>query len=437
MPGPMPLYATLNEWIAREAQSFSIDESGAFDAAVARLLTSLGDRVELLGFGEALHGSEETLILRNRLFQRLAEAHGYSAIAIESSFPRGRIANDYVLGRGPATFAEIQETGFSHNFGRLDANRELIEWMRAYNADPAHPTRLHFYGVDSPSESYSTDSPRQLLLFPLDYLASLADPRAHQRRERIETLLGPDAAWENPAALMDPSAGIGLSDAANALRLETEELITALQLRRPELIARGGADRFLEALHYASIARLFLTYHAGLARASDDRLSTLLGIRDAIMADNLAFTVARERGRGRVLAFAHNQHLQRTQPIEWQLGPQHLVWWPAGAHLATLLGPRYAAIGSGVGTSPDNGIGQPEPGTLEALLTAQPGPALFLPTHQGQRLPASAITALPTRTGSRKNPGYYPLTPASLTNFDALAFLHTTTYNRGGPPLPD
>ncbi|MFN8536321.1 MAG: erythromycin esterase family protein [Thermomicrobiales bacterium] len=436
MPGPMPLYATLNEWIAREAQSFSIDESGAFDAAVARLLTSLGDRVELLGFGEALHGSEETLILRNRLFQRLAEAHGYSAIAIESSFPRGRIANDYVLGRGPATFAEIQETGFSHNFGRLDANRELIEWMRAYNADPAHPTRLHFYGVDSPSESYSTDSPRQLLLFPLDYLASLADPRAHQRRERIETLLGPDAAWENPAALMDPSAGIGLSDAANALRLETEELITALQLRRPELIARGGADRFLEALHYASIARLFLTYHAGLARASDDRLSTLLGIRDAIMADNLAYTVARERGRGRVLAFAHNQHLQRTQPIEWQLGPQLLTWWPAGATSAPSS--ARATPPSAPASAPPRQRHRPartrhprspahRPARPRPLPPHPPGPAPPRPRHRRPPHPHR----------QPQEPRLLPLTPASLTNFDALTFLHTTTYNRGGPPLPD
>jgi erythromycin esterase-like protein len=30
--------------------------------------------VELLGFGEALHGGDDILILRNRLFERLVEA---------------------------------------------------------------------------------------------------------------------------------------------------------------------------------------------------------------------------------------------------------------------------------------------------------------------------------------------------------------------------
>ena len=42
-------------------------------------------------------------LIRNRLFQRLVEAHGYSAIAIESSFSRAHGVNDYIVGRGPAS----------------------------------------------------------------------------------------------------------------------------------------------------------------------------------------------------------------------------------------------------------------------------------------------------------------------------------------------
>lgn len=84
------------------------------------------------------------------------------------------------------------------------------------------------------------------------------------------------------------------------------------------------------------------------------------------------------------------------------------------------------------GVSDENGIGRPEPGTLEALLTAAPGPGRFIPTHRGEGLPAGAI---PTRSGSKKNPGYFPLTPQSLAEFDWLAVLDSTGYTRGGPPL--
>jgi hypothetical protein len=100
-----------------------------------------------------------------------------------------------------------------------------------------------------------------------------------------------------------------------------------------------------------------------------------------------------------------------------------------------MLGSRYAVIGSAVGVSEANGIGLPETGTLEARLTATPGPLRFIPTHRRQGLPASEIAALPARSGSMKNPTYFALTPQSLTDFDWLVVLDSTAYSRGGPPL--
>lgn len=425
-------YGTLDDWIAHEALSFSLDLSKTFNAAVDKMISLLDNPVELLGFGEALHGGEDILILRNRLFQRLVEAHGYSAIAIESSFTRGHIANEYVAGLGPVTYEAVQESGFSHDFGRFAANRELIEWMRQYNADPAHHVKLQFYGFDSPTEMDSSDSPGQALHFVLDYLASIDSASAQEYRSRIDPLLGQDADWENSSVMTDPTKAIGSSPAVTALRIETEELISALRIRRPELVARSDASRYLEAMHYASVARQMLNYHAALARQSANRYITLLAIRDTMMADNLEYIVAHERERGKVLAFAHNSHLRRGK-AEWQWGSEIYEWWPAGAHLNEIFGPRYAVIGSAVGVSTANGIDQPEPGTLEKRLTAAQGPGRFIPTHRGQGLPASEIAALPTRSGSGKNPSYFPLTPQSLTDFDWLAVLDSTTSSRGGP----
>ncbi|HJZ48700.1 MAG TPA: erythromycin esterase family protein, partial [Roseiflexaceae bacterium] len=225
---------------------------------------------------------------------------------------------------------------------------------------------------------------------------------------------------------------VGLSVAATALRIETEELISELRARRPELVARSDEPRYSEALHYASVARQLLNFHAAMARESD--YAERLGIRDALMADNLAYMVSRERGRGKVLAFAHNSHLKRGR-AEWQIGADRHTWWPAGSHLAIMLGQRYAVIGSAVGVSDANGIGQPEDGTLEARLTAAPGPARFIPTHRGRGLPVAEIAELPTRSGSMKNPTYFALTPQSFSDFDWLAVLDSTAYNRGGPPL--
>jgi erythromycin esterase len=424
------MHVTLENWIQHEAIPFSVDSSETFNASIDKVIASFDDSVELLGFGEALHGGEEILMLRNRLFQRLVETHGYSAIAIESSFPKACVMNDFVAGRGPASYDALQDTGFGHGFGRLKANRELVEWMRRYNADPIHRIRLRFYGFDIPGLAAGISSPAQVLHFVLDYLALIDSAKGREHRQRIDSLLGQDTDWENPEAMADPTKSVGLSPAATALRIATEDLITELRIRRPELVAKSDGDRYLEALQYATVARELLNFHAASAHKSGELYARLLGIRDASMADNLAYIVGRERGRGKVLAYAHNSHLQRGKAVlPWA------TWWPAGSHLNEMFGPRYAVIGTAVGVSDANGIEVPEPGTLEARLTEVPGPALFIPTYKGQGLPALEIASLPTRSCSMKNPTYIALTPQSFTDFDWLAVLDKAAYNRGGPPL--
>lgn len=433
MSHPTPAHETLAAWIEQEALPFALDSPQVFDAAVDRVIAALGGAVELLGFGEAIHHGEELLILRNRLFQRLVEAHGYSAIAMEFSFPRSRIANDYVNGRGPASYDQVRDAGFSHGFGRLEANRELIEWMRSYNVDPAHAIKLHFYGFDMPAVVAGPANPNEVLGVVLAYLGSLDPASADEYRQRIAPLLDADAKWENPMPWLDPATAPDLAAALHPLRIATEDLIAELHTRRPELVARSDADRYDEALHYATIARQFLGFFVALTGKSS--YSGSLAVRDALMATNVDYIAARERGRGKVLLFAHNSHLQRGEArMETAVGT--FRWWPLGGHLATNFGPRYAVIGSALGVSEANGIAQPEAGTLEALLTAAPGPARFIPTHRGEGLPAATLADLPLRSLSARNPSYVaPLTPRSFTDFDWFAVLDTVTYSRGAPTL--
>src|SRR5262249_3654320 len=153
---------------------------------------------------------------------------------------------------------------------------------------------------------------------------------------------------------------------------------------------RSDPDRYVEAMQYASVARQLLNYHAGLAGVSSNRLVELLGIRDAMMADNLEYMVSRERDRGRVFAFAHNSHLKCGR-AEWKLGPQLLAWWPAGSHMRETLGRRYVVIGSAVGASEAHGVGPPESGTLEARLAAGSESCVFVPTQRGEGLPAAEL----------------------------------------------
>lgn len=437
-----PHFASLDDWLRREAIEFSLASAEGLAAAVDRLMAAMGDKVQVLALGEALHGGEEFLLLRNRVFQRLVERHGFSAIALESSFPRGHLVNEYVSGGVSDSIEDVMSRGVSHGMGALAANRELVEWMRDYNAAIAGGGKVHFYGFDSPTEMMYTDSPRRLVQFALDYLAAV-DGVAYARAERIAELLGEDGPWENQAANMDPSKSIGKSEAAGALRVEVEDLVAEMRRREIELSAASGAERYLEAVQHAEGARGLLAYHAVIAGGSPNRMAEGLGLRDLMMADNVVAIAERERvaGRGRVLVFAHNCHV-KVQRAAWEWGPNKWVWWPAGAHLRARLGAEYAVIGTAVGVSEENGIGVPEEGAIESRLMAAAGEdagdgaARFVCTYGGERLAAEALAALPVRSGSKKNPGYFPLTAESFADFDWLAAVDRVTYQRGGVKLP-
>jgi erythromycin esterase len=410
------VYPSLESWIRSEALPVDMQSSEAFNRSIDTFVSALDKSVEILGLGEALHGGEEILQFRNRLFQRLVEQHGYSAIAIESSFPRSRMANDFVKGKISASYDAIQEDSFSHGFGRYNGNRELLEWMRQYNENS--PNKVHFYGFDAPTDM-SADSPRHLLNFVLDYFSSLDSGEAEKYRLAIESLIGEDALWENPEIAMNPSLGRGLSTEASALRIDTENLISALQERSPEFIAAKGLEAFKEVMHYAMQARQLLGYHAALATPSSVRQGHLLSIRAAMMLYNLNYIASRERPRGKVLVFAHNTHLQVSK-VEWQFGAEQVHWWPVGAHLQALYASRYAAIASAVGSSPQNGIADAEANTLEALLSTSEASVSFVPTYRGQCIPDEALNALSPRSGSLTNRTYSPLSAKAIKDFDCL-----------------
>jgi erythromycin esterase-like protein len=431
---PVAVHPTVDAWIARDAVPFALGTPGSLDAATDRVIAGLGPEVELLGLGEALHGSEEILLIRNRVFQRLVEKHGYSAVVIEVTSPQARAIDEYVLGEREPSDPKV-EAWFGNGFGLLDANRELVAWLRDYNAAPSHPAKLHFYGFDLPLGQGGLASPDRVLDIALDYLEAVDPARVASHRDRITALVGDRSEWERPAAMFDPAQSIGLTPRATDLRIATLDLITDLRIRRPEYAATSDPLAYADALHHAELGRKLLDAHAALARPG--AYATMLGIRDLIMADNLQHVVARERGRGKVLVFAASGHLKRGT-VQWHLPPGDDIkeWWPAGAQLTQAMGPRYAVVGMALGVSEPNGVAPPEAGTLEATLAA-PGGSMFLPTHRGKGVPAPEVESAPARSGSTLNPTYSGLTPDSFSDFEWLVFLDTTTYPRGGPSLTD
>lgn len=386
-----------------------LDREGA--AAVTDLLRSLPARPRLLGLGEPTHGEEALPELRNEIFRELVEHEGYRSIAIESDAVAGLVVDEYVT-TGAGSLDEVMRTGFSHGVQELEANRELVRWMRAYNQDRPEPERLRFFGFDAPLEMMSAASPRRALTALHDYLRDQPLPCT---LDTIDRLIGDDDRWTDTAAAMDPSRSVGRLPEVAELRLLADDLVALLTAYSPHLIATTSREEWWRACLYGRTAMGLLRYHAGMAEQSPDRVWRLMALRDAMMADNL-HAIAQHAAP--TLVFAHNRHLQREKST-WQLADMALEWWSAGAIVGSQLGDGYAVLALALGSAPHHEIGTPAPDTVEGVLSTLPGNRYLIDPHA---LAARGAKLVP-RTDTTARYGYFPLDPDHLGETDGIIFI--------------
>lgn len=404
------------------------DDEHETGAALDALFATLGGEPGLLGLGEPTHLEPAFARMRNRIFRALA-GRGFRSVAVESDIVAALRVDAYVRD-GEGTLDDAMAEGFSHGFGALAPNRELVAWMRAYNDGRPADERLAFHGFDPPLETMSAPSPRRYLRHLHDYLAEHlgADSFPHGRAD-LGALLGPDERWDDTAAVLDAERSAGASADARTLRAITDDLLTTLRTHAPRLVAVTSPARWRLAETYGTAALGLLRYHARLAdpaSSPSERWSRLSGVRDALMAENLQAIRARERHRGPTLVFAHNLHLQRNSSA-MPMGDMHVEWASAGAIAGVLLDERYACVATSIGASETVGLDAPPPGTYEDALRQAAGTGATLFDGAGLRA-ALGGAGRRVRTDVRPEQGYFPLDAAMVERCDAV--LHVTAARR-------
>lgn len=96
----------------------------------------------IVALGEATHGTSEFFRMKHRLLEFLVREMGFQHFGMELSPADGQVINAYIMGEAadlrqvlywPWATAEVVE---------------MLDWMRAYNADPTSPHKLTFHGID-------------------------------------------------------------------------------------------------------------------------------------------------------------------------------------------------------------------------------------------------------------------------------------------------
>lgn len=351
---------------------------------------------ELLGLGEPTHGEPVFPRLRNELLARLVE-RGFRSIALETDRVAAFVVDDYVrTGHGdPET---VLAEGFSHGFGALEPNRELVTWLRTFNRRRSPSEQLTFHGYDAPTEYDTAPSPRRYLEHARDYLQLDLD---------IAGVAGDDARWDRPEAVMNASCSPGSTPDAARLRVLADDLLAGLHERAPELVAATSQDRWARARAHLTAGIGLLRYHARAAEhgAPRARVAGLLASRDVLGAENLLEIRRVEAPRGPTLVFAHNAHLRRGSN-----GENGTAWSGAGAIVGALLGDRYVVVAGSLGRGQIHAIPEPEPDSYEGSL---------------QRLfPTWGLTRAAEVGGERMRStpfhGYFPLDRGMLDTVDGV-----------------
>ena len=215
------------KWAAAHALPITTLDFAGNDSDLLPLESAIG-AARVVAFGEPTHGVHEPLAFRNRLFRFLVERMGFTAIALESGFTESIGARSFIEG-GEGDAETAARTGLSSWVNRYLENRELIQWMRDYNAaaSSAGHRKIRLYGIDL-TEGARVGGPRRAL-----------DSRAHLSclvpTQRPRKKYGPH--WETAP----PEHRTMVSSAHCRQRLKRNSTPALRQLRKP----RKGAAKAL------------------------------------------------------------------------------------------------------------------------------------------------------------------------------------------------
>ena len=303
--GPPP--GEVVQWLRKEALPIATTEPASPTDDIANLAKTLAT-ARVIGIGEATHGTREYFRLKHRLLERLVTHHGLTLLAMEADFGEAERIDEW-LRTGDGTVEDALKRLVV--VWRTEEVRDLLLWMRAWNADPGHKTKLRFRGYDVQRAGGSISTLRAYL--------GRVDPRA------MEELLVPLAPLEAPGLVaLD-------ADGASQLRGGTATLIEHLSKARRRYIARSSAAEYSLMLQHARVVE------QARRRAAAKPGSEQFVERDRAMAENVIWLSEQQPKDERVLVWAHNGHVQLDASS--LLGPN------MGASLRRQLGADYLAAG--------------------------------------------------------------------------------------------
>ncbi len=456
-------------------------------AAATRDLGAFGKAVEkaqIVGLGEATHGSREIFQLKDRLVRYLVTKQGFRVLAFESNFAQTVAMDRFVRhGVGSAKSALMSQGFWTWQTAEIE---QMHNWLRERNqASPKDKVRI--VGIDMqdktvawmffaaelkeagnthPSLSDPAWLPRMSYEKKLDQVPAIATQMVKASLPRLEKKHGPDAknlfdrfvhvlrqSIEHGALVSAREDHYERQSALPRMEQISKDAATALSASKPlgedarkALEILSGKQKSVETAEVRWLADS-IEQEEGMADFSDAlvvvaalielKKGTPQEFRDRCMAENVRWSVA---GKQKVVFWGHNSHVGVIDM------PGKFV--SAGHHLARQMGSAYYPLGTlfdrgGFRAVGANGqvasfeVPGAKEGSWDALFNGVEEPLFFLDFASFPQRSWLEATK-PTRAiGAGYNPSmpdlyYEPLSVGKL--FRGIVFINSLTPASALPP---
>ena len=270
--------------------------------------------VDVIGLGEATHGTKEFFELKTKMFKYLVEKQDVKLFGIEANFAACYDINKYVLtGEGNAKEA-LSKNGYW--VWQSQEVLELIEWMKDYNKGKKSNQKIQFYGYDMQDGTSC--------VVWLDNYLSKNSPSFNMN-------LLPEKIEEYKTELRDlDDRKLDEIQKRNLNKLKKlEEFVLSQKI---DLWKKDSTD-YKFAKQTITVLRQKLNYF----REQD--FNTAYSYRDSSMAQNIKW-IRESNKNGKIMLWAHNGHIGKGSfSDDYKSGN----WM--GSHLNNLYGKKYYNIG--------------------------------------------------------------------------------------------
>ena len=267
-------------------------------------LRAMVGNARIVALGEATHGTDEFFRMKARILRFLVERMGFTAFAIEATWPEANRIDRYV--RGGDGDPEVLLSGLYFWTWNTSSVLEMIRWMRRFNDGGGH---LGFYGFDMQYPGMALDN-------VLRFVRAVDAGAAAEFTQRTLCL----ARYGNDARGFFVNGNYGDEAAAyrDACHDDLKWVHGTLTDRQARYTAASSPSEWAKALQSARVA---LQYEEMVSKRST---------RDAAMAENTAWLLDQLGPDGKIVLWAHNGHVRTTagsmgQPLRQKYGASMVV----------------------------------------------------------------------------------------------------------------